>query len=460
MSRVRPSLALGALAGALLAVGVLAGCSRRARSSSATPEEADPHSGLAVGSVQTPHPGPASAIPSAVASVQAPAPPLPSGPALQAALRQVDPFPGTPSGGFTVPPLVRATLRQLKDALLETLDAASPVVFAPGGGDQVLGEVYERAGYTVSGDEDETRDEAAIAAQFWAPKLHEHRRVVMLCVVLSPGTDCLLAVLERQGERWTRRLVFRSDDYASMEGAVHNLHWKLSAPAKDGSFYLLVAHTHPWPASVWRGFSYGAFEPSANPNKPRALALGSDSGNWEHGYDLDARPDGFTVGFQIMAEDVAVDFVTPARHEWRRIGGVFRRVHPAGATTRVAAPDCLNYEPAEVVLRGTLERATFPGPPNYRSVLDGDAAEEAWFLHLDQARCVEASPSDESNTAQPRVFQIQLVASGPGGGARYEQVMGQPVEATGTLFGAHTGHHRSAVLLTVSGLRGLSGSEK
>jgi Domain of unknown function (DUF4431) len=453
MIRVRWSLSLGAL----LVPGVLTGCSRCDRSSTSKPLEVDPPSRAAVGSGQVSHPGLVAGLPSPVASIQRPAPPVASGPALQAALRQMDPFPGTPSGGFTVPPIVRSTLRQLKDALLETLDAASPVVFAPGAGDQGLGEVYEHAGYTVSGGENEAWDEAAIAARLWAPKLHEHRRVVMLCVLLSPGTDCVLAVLEHQGERWTRRLVFRNDDYASMEGAVHNLYWKLSPPAKNGSFYVLVAHTHPWPASVWRGFSYGAFEPSANPNKPRALALGSDSGNWEQGYDLDARPDGFTVGFQIMAEDVAADFVTPARHEWRRIGGVFRRVHPAGATTRVAAPDCLHYEPTEVVLRGTLERATFPGPPNYRSVLDGDAAEEAWFLRLDQARCVEASPSDESNRAQARVFEIQLTASGQGGGARYEQLVGRPVEATGTLFGAHTGHHHSAVLLTVSELRGLSG---
>lgn len=113
---------------------------------------------------------------------------------------------------------------------------------------------------------------------------------------------------------------------------------------------------------------------------------------------------------------------------------------------------CVQYEPEPVVLRGVIRRTTFPGPPNYESVADGDAPETYWVLHLEQPICVNAS-ADPFNEARSDVRQLQLVLSSTDDGyQRYRALLGGKVQARGTLFGAHTGHHHTDVLLSVRDL--------
>ena len=106
---------------------------------------------------------------------------------------------------------------------------------------------------------------------------------------------------------------------------------------------------------------------------------------------------------------------------------------------------CLTYWPDEVVLKGTIRRHTFAGPPNYESVAKGDAAERVWVLHLAQPICVSANEEWEKETA---VSDVQLVVE------KYDkELVGRKVVATGTLYHAHTGHHHTKVLLTVSSIK-------
>jgi len=112
---------------------------------------------------------------------------------------------------------------------------------------------------------------------------------------------------------------------------------------------------------------------------------------------------------------------------------------------------CVSYWPDQVVLKGKIRRHTFAGPPNYESVAKGDRAERVWLLHLAQPICVSANAEWEK---EADVSDIQLVIE------KYDKALvGRQVVATGTLYRAHTGHHHTKVLLTVSSIRKSSAAE-
>ena len=113
---------------------------------------------------------------------------------------------------------------------------------------------------------------------------------------------------------------------------------------------------------------------------------------------------------------------------------------------------CLAYEPSEVRLTGSLERQTFPGPPNYESVRNGDPAETYWLLKLTRPVCVtESKTAPDLDSKQDNINRIQLVLT-PEGYSKYKSFVGSRVEVTGTLFGAITGHHHTPVLLEVKSI--------
>jgi hypothetical protein len=116
--------------------------------------------------------------------------------------------------------------------------------------------------------------------------------------------------------------------------------------------------------------------------------------------------------------------------------------------------ECLSYEPAVETLSGTLVRKTFPGPPNYESVKKGDKPETSWFLDLPESVCVNQDKTEpDLNPKQSGIHEIQLVLQ-PEQYQRHKGMVGRKVLATGTLFGEHTGHHHTPVLLTVRTLEG------
>jgi len=112
-----------------------------------------------------------------------------------------------------------------------------------------------------------------------------------------------------------------------------------------------------------------------------------------------------------------------------------------------AAQQCLKYEPAVVSLSGKLVQRTFPGPPNFESVENGDRAETGYYLQLDPEICTRAAKDDDTGD-HDGVKAIQLVLSGP----QYDALrpkLGARVTLSGSLFEAHSGHHHTPVLLMV-----------
>jgi len=126
----------------------------------------------------------------------------------------------------------------------------------------------------------------------------------------------------------------------------------------------------------------------------------------------------------------------------------------AGAAVHAQNPPrCLSYEPTRVQLTGRIIRKTFPGPPNYKSIEHGDAAERTWLLVLPQPICIDADKTEpDFNLSQKDIRQIQLVFLDTNAYQIYAKLVGKNVVANGTLFGAHTGHQHTPVLLTVKSL--------
>ena len=108
-----------------------------------------------------------------------------------------------------------------------------------------------------------------------------------------------------------------------------------------------------------------------------------------------------------------------------------------------------------VMLSGTMRLITFPGPPNYESVKKGDMPEHCFVLHLRQPISVRASKSggNEFDTEKKNVTDVQLATSDKTYAAvRRLSKRQTAVRVTGTLFGEHTGHHHTPVLLDVTAI--------
>jgi hypothetical protein len=117
-----------------------------------------------------------------------------------------------------------------------------------------------------------------------------------------------------------------------------------------------------------------------------------------------------------------------------------------------AAADCLEYGPA-VQFTGKLVKKTFPGPPNFTSVAQGDTPEVGWILHLDIPICVKARAGDDFDVAVSHLTDLQLVLGNDDYYRQVKKFLTTKVIVTGVLFGAHTGHHHTPVLLDVKNIQ-------
>lgn len=117
----------------------------------------------------------------------------------------------------------------------------------------------------------------------------------------------------------------------------------------------------------------------------------------------------------------------------------------------------VHYEPEVVELRGTLEIQTFPGPPNYESIKDGDKTETSWYLRLPNT--IDVLPTDPkslNNSEVERNVKILQLAIGFNNSVwrKLDFISkGTSASVRGTLYHRSNGHHHSRVLLSVDQLR-------
>ena len=114
----------------------------------------------------------------------------------------------------------------------------------------------------------------------------------------------------------------------------------------------------------------------------------------------------------------------------------------------VRAERCLQYGPVVVDLTGKIVLRTFFGPPNYGEDPAGDRRETQGVLELDRPICVVGDPSDNLNSESERDQRVVTLV--PSQGMDLRRYANQRVTVSGTLFHAHTAHHSTRVLLTIS----------
>ena len=113
----------------------------------------------------------------------------------------------------------------------------------------------------------------------------------------------------------------------------------------------------------------------------------------------------------------------------------------------MAMDSCLDYMPRDATLEGKLVNETFAGPPNYRSVAQGDAPETFWILHLVKSLCVNKG-TDRMNEAESNIRKVQLLMDDDKYN-RFRDLVGRHVSVKGKLSHSFTIHHREKVLLRV-----------
>lgn len=113
---------------------------------------------------------------------------------------------------------------------------------------------------------------------------------------------------------------------------------------------------------------------------------------------------------------------------------------------------CLEYGPT-VSLTGTLRSKVFPGPPNYESIEGGDRKEVAIILKLAARTCTTGNDPQGIDVPETGLRDMQLVVTKGSHWKTVRRLMAKRAIVTGTLFHAHTGHHRTKVLVDVTNIR-------
>ena len=96
-----------------------------------------------------------------------------------------------------------------------------------------------------------------------------------------------------------------------------------------------------------------------------------------------------------------------------------------------------------ITLQGTLAEHTYPGPPNYESIENGDEAVTNEFIQLDEPLECDLTQENES------VAEVQLVFVGKSQASAAQLSPNQKhmIVATGKTMYAHAGRHYTPVLL-------------
>lgn len=121
-----------------------------------------------------------------------------------------------------------------------------------------------------------------------------------------------------------------------------------------------------------------------------------------------------------------------------------------------AVDKVLTYGPSIVELTGTLDLQTFPGPPNYESIKDGDKIERHFYLKLEEP--INVLPGKENSGIESadvelnvKVIQLSISEEDNKLWSRFRKIgEGGRVTIQGTLFHRFTGHHHSRILMVVN----------
>jgi hypothetical protein len=115
--------------------------------------------------------------------------------------------------------------------------------------------------------------------------------------------------------------------------------------------------------------------------------------------------------------------------------------------------DCLQYEPATVVLCGVIKQKTFPGLPNYESIAKGDHADKGLYLQLKNPICVQPTKGSDIDDVETKYIKLLQLGLSDDMHSNVKKLIGKMVCVEGTLFHAQTMHHHTEVLIEVKNVK-------
>lgn len=175
---------------------------------------------------------------------------------------------------------------------------------------------------------------------------------------------------------------------------------------------------------------------------------------------------GFTIPLTASTEKACSPYTSGVMLDRWRVDAITREIYLQNEKGKFVVPDlkhkpsvpvldlnqCLEYEPKVVQLTGYLFEMTFPGPPEYYSVEEGDEKEVSWYLHLEKPVCTSNQTDSMVNGPVAPISEVQLVIMEQKQFKEWGSFLGKSVTARGTLFHGFTGHHNTDVLITVKDL--------
>jgi len=190
------------------------------------------------------------------------------------------------------------------------------------------------------------------------PPEHPDFLVVGLVIDASWDEDESLYVFQHQSKGWVDVLSAEVNDYHQVWLAQSSqFKYAVSPPAKDGSWFLVVASVNPHMASAWQHLTYTVLVPGRDPDHPKALV------RHRHDIYLEDEPychiktteDGFRIWFPVgfsPAEERYTD-------QYRISNGIARRINVRCRTRddlgHLVACDTGNHSYAER-LEGTYKK--------------------------------------------------------------------------------------------------------
>lgn len=104
-----------------------------------------------------------------------------------------------------------------------------------------------------------------------------------------------------------------------------------------------------------------------------------------------------------------------------------------------------------ITLTGKIIEKTYPGPPNFESITEGDKALTAWFLVIDKPICAladtELTGEHLENIEPQKTFQLVLKNHEP-----HNDLLNKTASVTATPYTRHTAYHQTPLLLEVKTL--------
>jgi hypothetical protein len=110
-----------------------------------------------------------------------------------------------------------------------------------------------------------------------------------------------------------------------------------------------------------------------------------------------------------------------------------------------------NYEPDTSVILGLIHKETFFGPPGYGENPKKDSKEDCFILNLYKPIRVKhiAGSDKDIDIEKDSIQKIQVYSSDEKINKYMENHIGDRVMLKGILFGSHTGHHHTPVIMEV-----------